>query len=900
MILDNMRITLITYMAVLASLALFAGGARAAGAPEGQHVDRIVVEGLNSMDESELLYLLDITPGMDLTAAHLNRGIKRAFLSGVFDSLSVESDDNEPGLVRVLVDERDTVEEIRVRVKGRLAKGFVEELLPLAKHDVVDALILEAARERLVETLKYRGYPLVDVAIQSEPGETQDRIRVLVDVNAGEPVVINDLRVVGRPFLEVVRLLRLGPGDVFDRAVVEEDMENIRAQYRERGYLNPDVGPYVIMDGSLMIGVRPGKRLNITFSGNTQVSRKDLLEAMPFAESGEFSDALLDEAVARVLSLYGERGYPSTQAAPVVVEGDESIDLYFYVYEGRGIEVGEINFSGVSIPVGGLREVMVLKEGDPFSQKTLDEDMARIGQLYYALGYRDVAVAPPHVTKAGGRVVVDVSVVEGPQVRIKSIGVTGNHVATTEGVLGAITVAEGMPYNEVDLADSRRAAQAYCRSLGLMNCTVEVSRTIGEGGVRVEFSLDEGGVFFFGKTVVTGNWLSRRRLIDRYLSHAEGEPVSSAVLMESRQRLYRLGLFSNVEVLTLDPHEDVADVQILVTEGYPGTVELGLGYGEYEGMRGYFEVAYRNLWGMARETSFRTEQSMLWSRYFLNYHEPWFFGHAISSRTFLLREEVDKKNIDTGEVTYRMERNAFSTGLHRELTPAVSAMLYYEYAVTSTYDVQPGVVLSKEDVGTMAISSVTPAIQYDTRDNPIDPSSGTLTKLSVKVATKALASETDFVKTTASLRWYARPFSRLVTAFSVRGGAAKGYEDTTELPIVERFFLGGRNTVRGFEQDMLGPLSASGYPIGGNAFLNANLELRVRLGSSWRVVPFLDAGNVWGSPTATDLGALRYTGGLGLQYTTPVGPVRLDYGYKLDREPGESQAELHFSIGHAF
>jgi outer membrane protein insertion porin family len=139
-----------------------------------------------------------------------------------------------------------------------------------------------------------------------------------------------------------------------------------------------------------------------------------------------------------------------------------------------------------------------------------------------------------------------------------------------------------------------------------------------------------------------------------------------------------------------------------------------------------------------------------------------------------------------------------------------------------------------------------------------------------------------------------------VLATSFRGGLAKGYNDTTDLPLVERFFLGGRSTVRGYEQDTLGPKGSDGDPTGGNSFLMENFEIRTYLGRGIGLVAFLDGGNVWTDVESIKLRDFKFTTGLGLRYNTPVGPIRIDYGYKLDKEKGESSGEVHFSIGHAF
>jgi outer membrane protein insertion porin family len=169
----------------------------------------------------------------------------------------------------------------------------------------------------------------------------------------------------------------------------------------------------------------------------------------------------------------------------------------------------------------------------------------------------------------------------------------------------------------------------------------------------------------------------------------------------------------------------------------------------------------------------------------------------------------------------------------------------------------------------------------------------------LKFASGILLSETEFIKAVVQSSWYFQLRRGLVFAFSFKGGAAHGLGESAELPLIERFFLGGRNTVRGYTHDTLGPKGAEDNPTGGNAFVLFNTEFRISLGRGFGLVAFVDSGNVWKkiSNVSTEL---RYTTGLGLRYNTPIGPVRIDYGYKLNRERGESAGEIHFSLGHAF
>lgn len=862
----------------------------------------ITVDGLSSISRNELLYLLDLNAGDRVDPERVTEGIKRAFLKGIFEDIQVYEEKLEGeaagSVVRVFVKERDRIRKIRVSGNAFLSARSIRAFFLLKEGGLMRYDLVEEAITHLKRSLAEKGFPGSEAAVEVARAKEPYRVDLHIRVNEGEPVRIQKMRILG-PEDEVRSLMKLSEGSIYDQFRLREDIERIKRHYRRDGYIHTAAGPYRFHDGVLELTVTPGIRLEISFEGNDAVSNKDLMREMPFYDADDFRDDLVEEASAKITSLYHSAGFPFVQIAPVVERAGEVIVLHFFIHEREKVRVGAIRFSGVTLPEKNLKEILSLKEGGIYNPDSVFFDRETLEEFYNALGYLVAEVQEPEVTIRDSTADILFTVKEGGRTVVSAVEVSGAQSLPAEGVGKVAGIRAGDPYNEVDVYDARyRIIDLYLEK-GFVNVNVDTKREVEDGGARITFEVNEGTPASFGKTIIAGNERTKTVVIGRELRHAEGRPFNQGLLMKERQKLYKLGLFTDVTVEPLDKYDSRRDVLVRVEEGDAGAVEFGIGYGDFEKYRGFFDIGYRNLFGMNRQGSFRLELSSLERRFIINYYDSWFLNRPTPFRTLLLYENRTEKNIDTGEVLYKLRRYSATTGFEKRLSEIVKAELYYEFSLVDTFDVKPDVILTKEDTGTLAISSIRAGIIYDTRDNPFEPTRGILAGAGIKVATVALFSETDFAKVSLNFNYYRALSERFVFAVSFRGGVARGFGATEELPLVERFFLGGRNTVRGYNQDTLGPKGADGNPTGGNAFLMGNLELRISLGKGIGVVTFLDGGNVWVRAGEMDL-SLRYTAGLGLRYSTPVGPLRVDYGHKLNREPGESSGEIHFSIGHAF
>jgi len=864
-------------------------------------VGDITVYGLRSIRSTELFDILGIERGQLIDPSSVRAGIKRAFLKGIFEDIAVDVSDSDPADVVIRVQERVLIGKVLIEGDYAVSRKLILDLLPLHQGQIMRNDLIDRSTGVLKEKLAYHGFPQSVVVLKTDQTSDPYEVHLIVYVETGAPLLIRDISVPGEG-KEMKEYLRIGPGDRYDQKRLNDELMRLRERLKKDGFYSPVVGPYAFRDGILEISINPGKLLDVQFEGNSALSKKRLAGEANFFETETADNEMIDEAVIKMISLYHQEGYPFAQIAPVIDEDDREIRIAFYIYEGTRIKTRSISFVGAEISAQTLKDVMSIKEGTPYNPDSIENDGEALKEFYAALGYIDTVVKEMQAVIDREQESADVVVTldEGERTLISSIEIVGIDMAQKTDLESILNIKIGDPYNEVDISDERFRILDYYAAQGYANMDVLIEQTLAEHRAAVRFVLMEGKKTVIGRTVISGNNKTRYEAIKRELTLNEGKPYSFRMLSQERQKLYKMGLFTKVDVEAVDMAEDVKDVLIHVTEGNAGGLEFGFGIADYEKFRAFVEVSYRNLWGMNRQGLLHADVSSLQRRAFAQYHDPWFLGSTLPFRAILLFENKKEISIPGGDTLYKLRRMSASIGVEKKLQEKTKFELFYEYSVNKTTEVSPDAVLSKEDEGTVAISALRPSLIYDSRDNALDPSKGILAGINAKWATPLLFSEADFVKFTVFGSVFERLSKRVIAALTTSIGIAYGLGGIRELPIIERYFLGGRSSVRGYAQDQLGPKGTNGDPTGGNASFMASAELRTSVGWGFSIVPFVDCGNVWIDAKDFSLGDLKYTAGLGLRYATPVGPLRIDYGFKLNRPKGESNGELHFSIGQAF
>jgi len=494
------------------------------------------------------------------------------------------------------------------------------------------------------------------------------------------------------------------------------------------------------------------------------------------------------------------------------------------------------------------------------------------------------------VARPGPRAVVARLEVQGPSRPVSSEDRTPEELA----------LQAGQPYRLRDVARSRDTLLASWRRAGYLDARIrpEVELNEARDAARVTLVVDPGERTIVEHVVLAGLGRTRAATVEREMVLRSGEPFSFERVLESQRRLSGLGIFERVQIAELDPgREERRDVVVSVQEAPRTTWSWGVGYSEQDRLRGSVELTRRNLGGLGRTASVFARASFRGSRLLLNLREPWLFGRKLDSFLTAFWEEEDRTSFD-----YNRKGGIVQAG--RALDSRTSLILRYLYQDTYVYDVEVPIDEIDRQYRTYAVSGPSASVVFDTRDDPLEPKRGLFLGADLQLSLEAFGGE-SYLRGFLQATNVSRLRSDLFVVLSARLGLASTFGDEAPLlPLPERFFAGGDYGPRGFPVDEVGPkvVSPSGdvYPTGGNALLLGGAELRLNLTRSFQLASFLDTGNVY--PETRDLAVadLRWSAGLGLRYRTPIGPVRVDWGYVLDHQPGESRSRFHLSIGHAF
>lgn len=728
-------------------------------------------------------------------------------------------------------------------------------------------------------------------------------------------LTLTSIIITGKPVFSserVVRAMGVEKGERVSSAELKGVREKIRRFYQGQGYLQVEVGqpqlvPVKKGEALLTVEINAGYRIRVEFPGEGFTEAGKLRELTGLMHRSIFSETVLKEAERRIQAYYREKGYYFVDVRYSVAT-DETKGLRairFHVERGKQVWVDKIRVKGNrAFNDRRIERVMRTKEtgvfhGGLFRDEVLKEDPERIEGFYFDRGYLEAEVASPGFTFHDGkeRVSVDVEVEEGARhyyggTALKGFGALRGPEA--ERLLG---LKRGGPLGVGRAEKGIDVIRKYYLDHGFLDVELSSELVRKESGV-VDLGLEvkEGTQYKVGGISIAGNRKTRESIVLRKLTLEPGTIYSQEKVQKSVQNLRESDLFSTIKVQPKrrEGAEGIMDVALEVEEKKPGLVEIGVGYGNEEGISGHLRGEYRNLWGKGRKIEGMVKGSNLGSESELGYEEPYLFGRDVAGSAKARYIEQDEKFFKV-----RKLENIYS--VKKVLREVYALELSYSLEFTDIFDIQPLAVL-EEAGGIKRVAFLSPSLTRDTRDNLLNPHKGMFTRLGAEFAPELVGSEVEYYRLMARHVSYFTLADDVVVEINTQAGRVGVFGRTTTLPLDKRFFLGGTESVRGFSRNSIGPVDALGGVVGGDASLSYSMEVRIPLIKDFYAAVFTDGGDSWleDPPAGVRNRPFRFSAGPGLRYSTPVGFLRLDLGFKLNRLRGEGANQVHFFVGRAF
>ena len=767
-----------------------------------------------------------------------------------------------------------------------------------------------------------------------------------------EKVTLKDVKISGNLRVEDdgIRLhLKSRPGELFNSGIVEQD---VKAIFR-MGFFD-DVQAELSPDGVLTYAVKEKPYVReLKVQGASQVSREKIEAALGVSPRTILDRAKVAEGVEKVRKLYADQGYVNALVDfAVTVESNNQAVVALDIVEGGRLLIKRIAFEGNNaFSVSELKDQIQTKEEWVFSFITnrgvldrdlLTNDVAMLSQYYNDNGYVEHKIDDPVILRARDGLEVVFRIHEGPQYRVGKVEIGGDLIQDGRQMLKSVKLTTGQIFRGSRLREDITTLSEMYSNKGFAFVQVDPVTNIdrAQKNVNVALVIAKGPPVYFNRVLVAGNTKTRDKVVRRELLASEQELFSSTKITQSRNALQRTGYFEDVQMTTKKTAQpDTVDVLVDVKEGPTGTFQVGGGYSSGDGFLFNANISEKNLLGRGQGVTGNFSFGSRRQDFIVNLNDPYFLDSKMGVGIDGFKTEREYTDFDENKIgfgvstTYplkdfkmpflgrsRAERNIGSDELASNATPTMWDYMRGGVSYDLTHENIDGVSrtapdLIRSEAGKSLTSSVTPGLSYDSRDHFFAPTEGTKSALSVKMA--GLGGDTRFIKSDMSARWH-YPLLKdpkwggswvlaLGGQLGYGVGLAERNNGSKDLPLFERYFLGGINSVRGFADRSLGPRAPSKCDtdgenckstdvIGGGKALVLNSEILFPIMEQYGVrgVAFFDMGNAFEN---FSFGELRKSVGAGVRWMSPFGPLRVELGLPLNKKPDDETSVLGFSIG---
>lgn len=742
---------------------------------------------------------------------------------------------------------------------------------------------------------------------------------------AADPFVVKDIRVEG--------LQRVEPGTVFSYLPVkvgetftdDKGADAIRALYNTGFFKDVKVES----DGQVLVVTveeRPAVS-QLEFTGIKEFDKdalKKSLKAVGVAEARYYDKALIDKAEQELKRQYVSRGYYAAEVITTVTPVERNrVAIVFNVDEGQVSKIVQINIVGnQAFKEKDLREEMQLStpnwlswytKNDLYSKQKLTADLEAIRSFYLNRGYLEFVIESTQVSITPDKkgIYLNINIREGQQYKVASVKLAGELLNKEEELTRLVNLKIGDVFSSAKLTESTKAIADKLGAYGYAFAAINPQPNLQKDKQLVDLNLvvDPGKRTYVRKINVSGNAKTRDEVIRREMRQLESSWFDSENLKLSKDRINRLGYFTDVEVNTEDIPgvSDQVDVGIKVTEKPTGSLSLGAGFSSTDKLILTAGISQENAFGTGTSIGLNVNTGKTNRTLALSNYDPYFTEDGISRFTEIYTRTT-RPLYYTGDSEYKIVTTGgnFKLGVpYSEVDRVFFGLGIEQLSMETSVNTPSNYIRYVESYGKSNLNlPFTIGWSRDARDSALIPSRGTYQQVNVEVGTPA--ADLQYFKIYYQHQYF-YPFSKgNILSFNGEIGYGDTYSNKP-FPITKNYFVGGIGSVRGYQPGSLGPsyVNAAGaiVPVGASSKLVGNAEYTFPVPGSGvdktlRIFSFFDAGNIYDG--APDFSGLRTSYGLGLSWISPLGPLKFSYAFPMSKKPGDRLQRFQFQIGTAF
>jgi outer membrane protein insertion porin family/translocation and assembly module TamA len=579
---------------------------------------------------------------------------------------------------------------------------------------------------------------------------------------------------------------------------------------------------------------------------------------------------------------------------------------------GREWRVKDVTITGnEKFSTGELEEILTTKTRDwyavwrsrpAFDPAAFAADLERLERFHRAQGYYEAKVSHDlEVDPEEGLVVAKIMIEEGEPVRVGRIVLEVVDAPELKPELEALRpklpLKEGEIFSEVAYQATETALRAflYDRSRARVEVQRKAEVILARREARAFYTVRAGPETRFGPTTVQGLKDVSEEIVARELTYKPGEPFSGEALRESEQNLRQLDLFSLIRFDLEDYPRDptIVPIDLRLAEKPPREIRIGIGYGTEDQLRGQIRWRHNNWLGGARRLEVGAKASFIEREVDVSFIQPHFLG---AKNRFLLNFKPHQLD----EPGFFLNSTRLQTRIERKFTRNLTGFIGHRVEYDRLDDVSPVTVASLAGFQSKGVlSGLSLGVLWNRADDPLHPTKGWTLSFTAEQAGSFLGGDFDFYKLQGEAKGYYPLAAKTVLASKLKLGFAEPFDGGKEVPLFERFYAGGSASVRGYERHRLGPL-AGDDPLGGRSLIEGSVELRQQFTKELGGALFIDFGQVSVRSFKLPVDDLRFSGGFGVRYSTPIGPLRLDIGFPFRPPRGDPSWQIHFSVGQSF